>query len=333
MAQVDLTQIKYYVTAVLSSGAKIHLEEVAENIAWEENEKELAARLNLTIRDIPYEGGRISKQLALCTAVYLYYDDGDGKKEAFRGTIWEWEHSQIHDDEVIVTCYDLLYYLQKSSDNKYWAKGKKTKAICEDILKSWKVTLGTFSGPTITHEKVLYKNKTVAAMLTETLEEARKKTGTKGIIRATKGKCEILSQGTNEDIWDFTAKANFISTKYKYSMVNLVTRVVIVGKDDKKGRPKVEATINGETKYGVLQQIKSRGSTKLAEAKKEAKEIIKENGKPTKTIILQAPDFPRIRKGDRIHVTADRLKGYFYVKGVSHNATSMIMQMEVEPVE
>ncbi|MBR1566743.1 MAG: hypothetical protein IJ649_08265, partial [Oscillospiraceae bacterium] len=67
------------------------------------------------------------------------------------------------------------------------------------------------------------------------------------------------------------------------------------------------------------------------EAKKAANKTLKDKGKPTRTIILQAPDFPPIRKGDKIYVKSGALKGYFIVKGISHNATAMTMQMEVKP--
>lgn len=332
---VSLIGNQYFVTAVLSDGRLLHLENVAENIAWEENESEISVRLNLTIRDIEFEKSRISKQLALGTVVYLYAKwNGDTKKrEIFRGTIWEWEHSQTNSDAVIITCYDLLYYLQKSQDSKYYAKGKKTGEICKDILSSWSVPIGDYSGPSITHEKTLYKNKSISSMLTETLDEAKKKTGKKGIIRAAAGKCYIITRGTNETIWNFTASSNLVSSSDKYSMVNLVTRIKITGKDDKQGRPKVEATVDGKTEYGILQQVKSKGSTSLSDAKKEAQETIKEKGKPERTTTLVAPDIPTLRKGDLIHVKTDKMTGYFFLKGISHNATAGTMQMEVEPYE
>ena len=333
--KVSLIGNEYFVTAVLSDGRLLHLENIAENIAWEENDGELAVRLNLTIRDIEFEKTQISKLLKLCTVVYLYakWSGNTKKQEIFRGTIWEWEHSQTNIDAVIITCYDLLYYLQKSTDSKYYAKGKKTGEICKDILTSWSVPLYEYTGPSISHEKTLYKNKTISTMLTETLDEAKKKTGIKGIIRAVEGKCRIITRGTNETIWSFTASSNLTSASDKYSMVNLVTRIVITGKDDKEGRPKVEATVDGKTEYGILQQVKSLGSTKLADAKKEAEETIKEKGKPERTTTLVAPDIPTLRKGDLIHVKNDKLKGYFFIKGISHNATGATMQMEVEPYE
>lgn len=328
---IDLSSIRYFVTAVLSDGRSVTLEKIAENIAWEDNEKELAVRLNLTLRDVPCEGTRLAKLLALCTIIYVHADWGEGKKEIFRGTVWEWQHSRMNDDQIILTIYDLLYYLQKSSDNKYYPKGKGTKYVVDDILKSWKVTMGTYTGPDVTHEKLLYKNKSVSSMLTETLKDAEDKGGAKAVIRAEEGVVNILAEGENEDIFTFTADTNLIQTADKFSMTELVTRIVIVGKDDKEGRPKVEATIDGKTEYGILQAIQSMGSGKLADAKKAANKTMKEKGEPTRTITFQAPDFPPIRKGDRIYGKTDQLQGFFIVKGISHNATSKTMQMEVKP--
>lgn len=332
MATIDLAKVSYSVVAVLSDGRQIKLDEVAENIAWEENEKELAVRLNLTLRDIPYGSGRLSGTLALCTVVYLYADWGTGQQEVFRGTIWEWEHSQIENDGIILTCYDLLYYLQKSSDSKYYPSGKTTKSIIKDIMDSWSVPMGQYTAPNLSHQKILYKSKTISAMLTETLDDAKKLGGGKSVIRATKGKADVLKVGSNTEVYGFTADTNITQSKDKYSMTSLVTRVIVVGKEDSDGRPKVEATINGKTQYGILQSIQSMGSSTLEEAKKKAQETIDEKGEPQRTITFQSPDFPAVRKGDVIHATLDRLKGYFIVKGVSHNATSMSMQMEVEPV-
>lgn len=333
MTTIDITRIRYYVEALLADGMMLELDGIAENIAWEENEKELAVRLNLTLRDVPYGSGRLSKALALCTVVYLYADYGTGKQEIFRGTIWEWEHSQIENDAIIVTCYDMLYYIQKSVDNRYYANGKTTKAIISDILNSWNVPMGEYTAPDVAHQKTLYKNKTVSAMITETLEDAKNLGGAKSIIRARAGKADVIKRGGNNDVYSFSAASNLTDTKDKYSMANLVTRVIITGKEDSNGRPKVEATIDGKTEFGILQKHISKGSSNLADAKAEAQKLLDEEGKPTRSIILNALDFPIIRKGDIVHVDADGLLGYFVVKGISHNATNMTMRMEVEPYE
>lgn len=146
-----------------------------------------------------------------------------------------------------------------------------------------------------------------------------------------KGWVHVVGYGTNELIYGFTAEANLTQVSDKYSMVNLVTRVKIFGKEDDEGRPSVETTLTGRTEYGILQEVQTMGSLTLEEAKAKAQDILDEKGDPQRTIRLTAPDFPAIRKGDRIHVATDKLNGFFFVLGVSHNATNMTMQMEVEP--
>lgn len=333
MNTVDLSRISYYVTVMLSTGEQLQLEDLAENIAWEENEKELAVRLNLTLRDAEYKGGRLSQQFALGTIVYLYADWGEGRQEVFRGTVWEWNHSQINNDAIVLTCYDMLYYLQKSVGNKFYAKGKKTKAIISDILKSWSVELGEYTGPNVEHKKIVYKAKTISQMLTDTLDKAEDLGGAKAIIRASEGKADIIAYGSNETVYGFTAGTNLLSSSDKYSMTELITRIKIVGKDDSNGLPKVEATLNGHTEFGILQAFQTMGSSSLKDAKTKAKKVLKEKGEPKRTIIFVAPDFPLIRKGLKIHVETDKLVSDYIIKGVSHNATTGQMQMEVEPAE
>lgn len=331
MATFDLSKVRYRVIAILSDGQQLGLDEIAENIAWEENENELAVRLNLTIRDMDLGGKRIADVLALCTAVYLYADWGEGQTEVFRGTIWEWQHSQVHNDEIVITCYDMLFYLQKSKDFMYFTKGTSTKSIISKILSMWNVSIGGYDGPNVTHEKTVYKSKTIASMLIETLDDAKKLGGGKSFIRASGGLVYVIGYGSNDTIYSFTTDANLIQISDTYSMTSLVTNVLVLGKEDKEGRPPVKASIAGQTEYGVLQDIVTIGSLTLKEAKTKAQDILDEKGEPKRTIKITSVDFPAVRKGEMIHIATDRLQGYFCIKGVSHNATSMTMQMEVEP--
>ena len=324
----------------MSDGTKVELQNVAENIAWEENERELAVRLNLTLRDVETaDGGRLAAKLALCTEVYLFAEWDDSEHEVFRGTIWQWEHSQMHGDQIIVTCYDRLYYLQKSQDNRFFAKKTTTKTVIKKLLESAKYTLGEYTAPDVKHGKLLYKGKTLAVMLTDTLKDADEKVDekagtpnkTKSFIRATKDVVDVIIRGGNEVVYGLYAGQNIISSNDRFSMTELVTRVMITGKEDKNKKPKVSATVNGKTEYGIIQVLHSRGDTTLKEAKKAAQKILDEKGKPKRTTTIKAAEFPGIRKGDKVYAETDEMVGYFYVVGISHNATNAEMQMEVEP--
>ncbi len=58
-----------------------------------------------------------------------------------------------------------------------------------------------------------------------------------------------------------------------------------------------------------------------------------EYGKPVRTIVLEGPDVPVIRKGDKIHVKAGTLNGYYVTKSVRHDAATRSMSMELESEE
>ena len=333
---IDLSQIAYRLVAVMPDASQIRLDGVATNIAWEENDGELAVRLNLALRDVEMDdGSRLSAKLALCTLIYLFATWNGVENEIFRGTVWTWEHPQMNDEQITVTCYDHLYYLQKSQDNRYFAKNTKTKTVIQKILGDWKVPIGIYSASDVKHAKILYKCKTIAAMLTETLKDADEKAKVKGnqksFIRSRLGLVDIISRGSNTDIYGFYAGQNIETSSDKYSMTELVTRVIITGKDDSNGKPKVEAKVDGLLEYGILQSIYSRGDTTLKEAKKAAQKIIDDDGKPKRTTTIGGIEFPGIRKGDIVYIETDKMAGFFFVKGAAHNATSGKMQLEVEP--
>lgn len=333
MAAIDLYNITYQVVAALKSGEKLHLEPAAENIAWEENESELAVRLNLTLRDMKTDNGKtIASQLALCTSVHVYATWAGKQAEVFRGAIWQHDSSPIDDEQIIITAYDRLYYLQKHKDNLYFAKGTRTRSIATELLKPHGIPLGRYTGADIAHEKLAFKGKTLGSMMTETLALADENTrARKTIIRMREDKAEIIKQGENNPIYGFNLGENLVDIRQAYSMVDLVTKVIVTGKEPKEGKPPVEATLNGALEYGLLQEIHPKGDASLQEAKNAAQKILNERGKPKRIISVRAPEFPGIRRGDRIHINAGKICGYFYVKGVSHNATTAQMQMEVEP--
>lgn len=333
MATIDLYNITYLVVASLKNGQKIYLDQAAENIAWEENPGELAVRLNLTLRDMKMDNGKqLAASLGLGTKIFLYSTWSGKQSEIFRGTIWQQESSPLDDEKIVITGYDKLYFLQKSKDNKYFAKGTRTRSIAEDLLKPHGIPLAVFNGSNISHEKLAFKGKTLGNMMEETLQLADENTkSAKTIIRMRADKAEIVRQGGNSIIYGFNIGENITDITETYSMVDLVTRVIVTGKEDKETKPPIEATLNGALEFGLLQEIHTKGDATLEEAKNAAQKILNERGQPKRIITVKAPEFPGVRKGDRIHINAGRISGYFYVKGVSHNATMAQMQMEVEP--
>ena len=188
-----------------------------------------------------------------------------------------------------------------------------------------------YQGSDVKHAKTVFRKKHLCDMITNILDEAKKKDAGFYFIRAKEGIIQIIPRGTNEDIYHFDELDNAVKATESFDSSNMITRVVIVGKEDKDGKQKIEATVDGKTEFGIRQTIINMPKDKsLDDATKTANEILKEKGALARKTNLEAPDLPFLRKGDRIRVSAGTVQGYFFVKSVRHNADDRKMTMEID---
>lgn len=318
---------------VTSSGKQIDVTQAAESIGWEEGDAELAMRISITLYNITYEGKKLSSIAQPGCIVVIISDWGTGSEEVARGTIVEWEPGEIGNTASTfeIMAYDELFNLQQSQDNRYYSAGTGTKSAIMGIFNEWGVPVEKYDGPDVAHAKTPFKNEFLSDIILQLLDDAAKKGGPKCIVRATKGKVSVLPKGSNKTIYHFDEDTNATLVRDKISIADLVTRVKVVGKEDSEGRQPVEAVLDGQTKYGIRQRIYNRSEDDtLATAKSAAQEMLNEQGKPARTITLEAPDVPTIRKGDKIHVKAGTLNGYYIIKAIRHDAASKSMTMDLE---
>ena len=265
--------------------------------------------------------------------MYLYYRYKTGTaQEAMRGRIVEWNPSAKSSSQPLkLKAYDNLYDLQESEDCVYYSSGARTKQVIQDYFKKWGIPIGKYTGPDVAHGVIKEDKKKLGTMVKDILDEAKKKGGGYSIIRSVKGKAQILAIGSNKNIYHFAETENLISVSHKISTSGMVTRVKILGEaNDDKRRP-VEATVDGQTKYGIRQKILTRGKDdSLDEAKKEAKEVLDDDGKPKEEIKVVTVDIPIIRKGDIIHLKMSTGSGYYWVKAITHDSDKMEMTMTLK---
>ena len=113
-----------------------------------------------------------------------------------------------------------------------------------------------------------------------------------------------------------------------------ISRVKVVGQADDDGKRNVDATLNGETKYGIRQRIYTRGTDEnLNDANSAAREILDGEGKIERKMTVQSPDVPFVRKGDLVYIRSNFASEYYYVKSIQHDADVYGMTMELEYVE
>lgn len=328
---VDIATLKYKVV-IVSKGKRFNITDYLRELGWEENARELAERVTLTIRNDETAQKFVSERMRLgCTAIVYAKHGSKSYKEVARGemvTRSPTNQSSSHDMKCVF--YDKLYNLQKSQDNFFFKSGIGTKSRIKKVLGKWNIPLGKYEGPNEKHGKKKYQNKYLSDILLNILHDAVKKGGKRCVIRMEKGKVAVVPRGSNKDIYVFRGNNTKVAAR-DVSVADLVTRVKVVGRSNKKGKNKVIATVNGLTKYGIRQRIYTRGSDESTkEAKKAANQILDDNGKVKKEVTVQVPDVPYIRKGDLVCMRVGAVDGYYYVKGIQHDASSFSMSMDLK---
>jgi len=355
MPTVNVTSIKYSVELVTETGKSYLINEALLSLKWEEQINELSQRASITLSNTKADDTWLMNLAKINCLIFIYAEWGENdqgqtftgsiadrvntissndytepgiskKKLVFSGIVWEWQYTSATQKEITLTAYDRMIQLQQSKDFKYIKAGMDTKTIISGICSDWGIPLN-YSWNTIIHEKKTYSSNTISDMIFDLLEDVRKKTGQKYIAYFKDNQLVICQYGMNQDVYVFDFE-NTVSTTNKLTINNLVTRVKIIGKEDKSGRAPVEATINGDTGFGVLQEIVRHDSNKkLSDVQKEANTILKDRGKPVETITVEAPDLPFLRKGDMVQMGAGNLLGLFFVEGATHTAETRMMNM------
>lgn len=326
-----LQNVEHAVIAVMNDGTQYNLALVCERIGIEETKNEIAVRLNLTVRNVQVGNSLLISSMRMTTPIYVFAYLNGIRIEVFRGRVWKVGGDIIKDEKFTVTAYDDMMYLNKSKEFVFYPSGTGTKAIVTGKLADYGIPLGGYNGPDISHEKLVYNSKTIASVITETLEDARKKTGAKCTAFMREGKFYVSPYGSNTTIYKFT-EDNCITGDYTESMLSLITKVLVIGKEDDDGRRAIETTSVGDMSYGVLLDIVVNNDETFVDAKSEADQIIKDKGTPEETLSITTINIPTVHKGDVHYVSVGAAQGYAMVLGVSHDIRGMTMTLDMELV-
>ena len=258
--------------------------------------------------------------------------EGGDEKEVANGKVIEWyPQDSATAKGFSVVCYDDLYNLQKSQDDRYIKAGTGTKSALNAIFSDWGIPAGEYKGPDKPHAKTLFKAEYLGDIITELLDDAEKHGADNYVIRMTGGKVDVLPINANETVYHFDEDDNLTTSGDKISTADLVTRVKVIGLEKKTKKWAVEATLDGKTEYGIRQRIYTRSSDDTAaQAKSAAQKTLDEKGEPTRKTTLKGADLPFIRKGDKIRAAARTVNGFCTVLGVQHDAANRTMTMTVK---
>ena len=332
---IDLSKIEYRVVVMDETGNQYNIKDFIQNLGWEENENEISVRSSFMVRNDKTSKGYLSGIIKPGCLVGIFATDGRSlDEEVARGYVETWNPVERNSgNNLKCTCYDELYKLQKSQDNRYYPSGTGTKSALQAIFDDWEIPQGDYKGPNASHGKTVCNNRYLSDIILELLDDAVKRGGEKSMIRAAKGCTSVIPWGSNETVYVFKLD-NTQSFSQTISTANLITRVKVVGQADDDGKRSVEATLNGETKYGIRQRIYTRGSDEtLSDANVAAQKILDGEGKIEKEMTVQGPDVPFVRKGDLVYIISGSVSNYYFVKSIQHNADAYSMTMELEYAE
>ena len=328
---IDLAKIQYRFVIMDEKGNQYNIKDYVENLGWEEGKKELSTRISFTTKNEQSSKKMFSSIAKLGCLVGIFASDGAQiNEEVARGYIVDWKPTySVSEYKFDGKCYDSLYNLQESQNSVYFSAGMSTKTIITKTFDDWEIPLGEYQGPEETHGKLAYKAKNVSDIIMETLDDAYKKGATRCIVQERKGKAYVLPYANNKTVYHISVD-NTSTVSHKRSTAGMITRVKVIGQEDDDGKSAVEAVLNGSTQYGVRQKIVTRGTDdSLDDAKTSAQTILDEDGEIQEEITIKTPDIPFIHKGDLVHVTVGTLDAYYYVLGISHDAESRSMTMDL----
>lgn len=331
---IDVSKLSYRVYLLRETGETLNITEISSGVSWEENEGELATHLSLSVANIQYRGTYMSAIAKPNCYVLVYAEVGGSAREVARGKIVEWNPVRSgSSDDVVLSCYDELYDLQASQDNRYVSDGTSTRSAMQSVFDDWGIPLVEYSGPSYACAKTTYKNEYLSDILLVLLDDARKHGDVDAFIRASNGSVSVLKKGSNDTVYWFEEGVNLATTSLKISTTDMVTVVkVVASEEDDDGRQVVEALVEGKTEYGKRQQIYVRDSDDdLATATAAANQILAEDGNPEETMTVKTPDVPFVRRYDKVKITARDFSGIMLVLSVQHDLDGRSMTMCLMP--
>lgn len=321
-----------YTVYVIAGGTKYNITPAIESIGISDPKKQIAKCVTIQLMNTKVGDKYLTGLLSVANRLFMFADDGSKNDEVFRGFVWERAYKRSMTDRTFqLKNYDNLIYFQESDHSAYFSSGKSTKDVCTSLCNDWGVKL-EYTYESITHAKLPLRGNLSDILTADVLDLVKDRTGKKYVILSEKDVVQIKPYGSNATIYHFTADQNAIQTSSVQTMDGMVTKVIILGKEDKDDREPIEATVSGDTdQYGTFQKTINRSeNTSLADAKKEAQSIIDEKGKPQEEFELHATDIPWIRKGDKVGVKAGDLSGYYIVTGIERTISGKKREMVLD---
>lgn len=211
------------------------------------------------------------------------------------------------------TCRDFAYHLLQSQATynfKNTTAEKIAKKVCSDV----QIAIGDLAKTNVTIKKLLMDSRSIYETIMAGYTKASKTTGEKYMLRMDGKKVTVVKKGKIIENYRLSENYNIISSSYTESLENIINKVIIYDKDNKKaGEVKNESSIK---LYGIFQSTYTKEDG--VNAKTAAKKLLETVEKEVAVDIIH-PTLECISgNGIKVYDKATKLTGIFWIENDSH---------------
>lgn len=328
----------YTLLLLKNNGQQYNITSMAGNLTWKDSIDTLGMELSFDVARNKDDKYMANYDLVEIGDKLLLSNNGI---EVFRGIITD---ESIDRYSKSITAFDYAFYLNKSKTIIQFNKIKANDAISQ-LCSKFNVAIGNIVVISTLITKI-YKDKTVAEIINDILDQATKELGVKYRLEMRVGKLHIekytdlivsttFQPASNIAAFDVTKAIGSVSKNR--SIQDMKNSIIITSSNEKSTRVYVNAQDSASiSTYGLLQDVQSVDSKDIAQANNIAQNQLKLLNKITEntSIELLGSDLVRAGRILTIEEPKTKLSGNYLVKDCTHTYNNHVhkMQLNIESV-
>ncbi|QEK12575.1 hypothetical protein FQB35_09690 [Crassaminicella thermophila] len=323
----------YTVLIIKDNSQRFNITQLCSNLNWRDSLETLGMEFSFDVARNIEDKYMVNWDLVEIGDKVIF---ANNNVEIFRGIITDLLTERYKKS---VTAFDYAFYLNQSRIIIQFRKTSATDAI-KQLCSKFNVPIGNVTNISTQITKI-YKDKTVAEIIKDILEQATNELNIKYRLEMRKGKLYIekytdlivkptfqpASNITSFNIFD--AIGNISKTE---SIRDMRNSILITSSDEKSSR--VIATAKDDkniAKFGLLQDVESVDNKDIAQAQNIARNKLKELNKVNEDITLELLGDDKVRSGRILEINNDSfgLNGQYLVKDCTHTYNNSIHKMNI----
>ncbi|AMA72934.1 hypothetical protein ACH33_08725 [Aneurinibacillus sp. XH2] len=312
-----------------NNGKRTELTPIVGQITWSDSLEELGQKLDFVLPSTASTPYMPRFDMTLADTITLV----NNGKIIVQGTITDIVYTEKTRS---VTCYDPLFYLNKSKTTKQF-KGDKTATACiKELLAPFKIPTQHIAEMK-TKIKKIYNEQTYSEILRDILYQAKREIGEDYRFQMENGKLLIDRQyafliNTSLELFQGSGKFDlleFISNPQRRVSITELRNSIVITKDDQVYTHIADTGSIG--KYGLLQETISFDGNTLADAKRQALSALQELNRVNEEASFDLLGHDYVRSGRVLQVNEPKtgIIGQFIITSTNHTLANGIHKMNI----